>query len=165
VNEADAEKLLRLLVDAELPFTLVGGLAAISHGSSTFTRDVDVAMPLDEDTLPRLLAALAPVHPRHVTRPDLGLVTDPTRLRGFRLLLLDTDLGRLDVLGELPPLGDVRELPTVERVFGNGLIVRVLALDALIAVKAHVGRAKDGIVEAELRAIRSAIAAKGSSEP
>jgi len=164
VNEADAEKLLRLLVDAGLPFTLVGGLAAISHGSSTFTRDVDVAMPLDDDTLPRLLEALRPVHPRHVTRPDLGLVADPARLRGFRLLLLETDLGRLDVLGELPPLDDVRELPTVERVFGSGLVVRVLALDALIAVKAHVGRAKDGIVEAELRAIRSAMDPKGSSD-
>ena len=44
MNEADAEKLLRLLVDAGLPFTLVGGLAAIAHGASTFTRDVDVAM-------------------------------------------------------------------------------------------------------------------------
>jgi hypothetical protein len=33
MNEADAEKLLRLLVDAGLPFTLVGGLAAISYGA------------------------------------------------------------------------------------------------------------------------------------
>src|SRR5690606_15453853 len=76
VNEADTEKLLRLLVDARLPFTLVGGLAAISHGASTFTRDVDVAMPLDEETLPVLMATLAPSHPRHATRPDLGVITD-----------------------------------------------------------------------------------------
>lgn len=160
MNEADAEKLLRLLVDAGLPFTLVGGLAAIAHGASTFTREVDVAMVLDDDTLPRLLEALAPVHPRHATRPDLGIVADATRLRGFRLLLFDTDLGRLDVLGELPPLDDVRDLPSVERVFGDGLVVRVLALDELITVKAHVGRAKDKTMETELRAIRSAMDGK-----
>lgn len=157
MNEADAEKLLRLLVDAGLPFTLVGGLAAISHGASTFTRDVDVAMPLDEDTLPRLLEALAPVHPRHATRLDLGVVADPDRLRGFRLLLFVTDLGRLDILGELPPLDDVRSLPSVERVFGDGLRVQVLDIDALIAVKAYVGRPKDRLMESELRAIRSAM--------
>lgn len=63
MREAEAERLLRLLLDAGLPFTLVGGLAAISHGASTFTRDVDVAMPLDDVTLPRLVRALAPVHP------------------------------------------------------------------------------------------------------
>src|SRR5690606_20154093 len=112
-----------LLVDARLPYTHVGGLAAISHGASTFTRGVDVEMPLDEETLPVLMATLAPIHPRHATRPDLGVITDAARLRGFRVLLLETDLGRLDMLSELPPLGDVRHLPVVERSFGEGLRV------------------------------------------
>lgn len=157
MKEAEAERLLRLLVDAGLPFTLVGGLAAISHGATTFTRDVDVAMPLDDATLPLLLRALASVHPRHATRPDLGVVHDAEKLKGFRLLLLETDLGRLDVLGELPPLPDVRTLPTVERTFGDGLVIPVLSLDALIEVKAYVGRPKDRAVEAELRAVRDAL--------
>lgn len=80
------------------------------------------------------------------------------KLKGFRLLLFETDLGRLDVLGELPPLEDVRTLPSVERKFGDGLLIQVLSLDALIEVKAHVGRPKDRAMEAELRAIRNVLA-------
>ncbi|MBK7776400.1 MAG: hypothetical protein IPI43_20070 [Sandaracinaceae bacterium] len=41
--------------------------------------------------------------------------------------------------------------------FGDGLRVQVLDIDALIAVKAHVGRLKDRLMESELRAIRSAM--------
>jgi predicted nucleotidyltransferase len=36
----------------------------------------------------------------------------------------------------------------------NGLRIRIIALEDLIAVKAHVGRPKDRHVELELRAIR-----------
>ena len=82
MNEAEAERLLRLLVEADLPFTVVGGLAAISYGASTFTKDVNVAMPLDDVTVSKLLKALEPYRPRHVTRPDLderGGINEPER--------------------------------------------------------------------------------------
>jgi len=152
-----ALELLATLTRAELPYVVVGGLAAIAHGAITFTRDVDVALPLTDANLSGLLDALAPLHPRHVTRPDLGVLTDASRLRGFRLLLLETDLGRLDVLGELPPFDDVRALPTVRRTLDGENWVDVLELDALIALKAHVGRPKDKVMEAELRAVRASL--------
>jgi hypothetical protein len=101
------------------------------------------------------MTALRPYHPTHVTRPDLGEIQESTaRLCEFRLLLIDTDLGRLDVLREVQPIGPVESLVTVEMELVEGKRFHVLSLDQLIEVKSFVGRPKDRIVEMELRAIR-----------
>lgn len=70
------------------------------------------------------------------------------------LLLIDTDLGRLDVLSEVQPLGPASNLSAVELELLSGRMFRVLTLDQLIEVKAYLGRPKDRIVEVELRALR-----------
>lgn len=101
------------------------------------------------------MAALRPYRPTHVTRPDLGEIRESNeRLCEFRLRLLDTDLGRLDVLREVQPLGPAETLRTVEMELVEGKRFQVLDLGQLIEVKAFVGRPKDRIVEMELRAIR-----------
>lgn len=149
------EKLLVLLQDAGVRFVVIGGVAAISHGAATLTRDLDVAAPLTPDNVERLMTALRPYHPTHVTRPDLGEIQESIeRLCEFRLLLIDTDLGRLDVLREVQPLGPAESLITVEMELVEGKRFQVLSLDQLIEVKSFVGRPKDRIVEMELRAIR-----------
>lgn len=149
------EKLLVLLQEAGVRFVVIGGVAAISHGAATLTRDLDVAAPLTPDNVERLMTALRPYHPTHVTRPDLGEIQESIeRLCEFRLLLIDTDLGRLDVLREVQPLGPAESLITVEMELVEGKSFQVLSLDQLIEVKAFVGRPKDRIVEMELRAIR-----------
>jgi predicted nucleotidyltransferase len=153
------DRLLALLQDAGVDFVVVGGVAALAHGSSTLTRDLDIAAPLTPENLRRLMDALAPYRPHHATRPDLGVIRDSIeRLSKFRLLLVDTDLGRLDILGEVQPLGPAAELEAVELELLEGRRFRVLSLDQLIEVKAHVGRPKDRIVEMELRAIRERLA-------
>jgi predicted nucleotidyltransferase len=149
------DRLLVLLQDAGVRFVVIGGVAAISHGAATLTRDLDIAAPLTPDNVERLMTALRPYHPTHVTRPDLGEIQDSiARLCEFRLLLIDTDLGRLDVLGEVQPLGPAETLATVEMELVEGKRFPVLSLDQLIEVKSFVGRPKDRIVEMELRAIR-----------
>lgn len=150
------EKLLVLLQDAGVRFVVIGGVAAISHGAATLTRDLDIAAPITPDNIERLMAALRPYHPTHATRPDLGEIQESIeRLCEFRLLLIDTDLGRLDVLGEVQPLGPASSLNTVEMELVEGKRFHVLSLDQLIEVKSFVGRPKDRIVEMELRAIRA----------
>lgn len=153
---ADTQRILRVLADAGFEFVVIGGVAALAHGALTPTRDVDVAAALTEDNLGRLMHALAPFRPRHATRPDLGVIREtPAELTKFRLLLIDTDIGRLDVLGEVAPLGGFDTLDSEELEFGDGLRVRVLTLEQLIQVKAHLTRPKDKIVEAELRSIQA----------
>src|SRR5690606_11502313 len=101
-EETGLRRLLALLHDSGFEHIVIGGTAAIAHGAATPTQDVEVAAPMTEENLERLLAALRPFHPKHATRPDLGRIPQSIReLTKFRLLLLDTDLGRLDVLGEV----------------------------------------------------------------
>lgn len=149
------DELLGLLHDAGVEFVVVGGVAAICHGATTMTRDLDVAAPMTVENVERLMTALRPYRPRHVTRPDLGIIVDPVEyLAGSRMLLLDTELGRLDVLKEVQPVGRVEDLVTEQFELLPGKIFRVISLDQLIEIKAHVGRPKDRIVEMELRALR-----------
>jgi hypothetical protein len=155
----DEEQLLRALLDAGVQFIVIGGAAAIAHGAVTPTQDLDIAAPFTEENLARLLAAVRPFKPRHATRPELGEVWQgPAELTRFRLLLLQTDVGRLDVLPRVEPLGAYEALRSVELELIEHRNVRVLALDQLIEVKAHLRRPKDKVVEAELRAIAELLA-------
>ncbi len=158
------EKLLELLHGTSLRFVVIGGVAAVAHGSTIATRDLDVALELTPENLRVLLEALAPYHPHHATRPDLGVVSQsPEELSRFRLLLLDTDLGRLDVLGEVEPIGGVARLRTSDLELVPGKLFRVLEIDQLIEVKAHLGRPKDRLVEAELVAIQGALRSRNAT--
>lgn len=110
---------------------------------------------MTEDNLARLLTALAPYRPKHATRPDLGVITaSAEELTRFRLLLLDTDLGRLDVLKRVEPIGEFEHLRSRPMQLVVDRKVLVIELDQLIEIKAYLSRRKDKLVEAELRAIR-----------
>jgi predicted nucleotidyltransferase len=149
------QQLLEVLYDSGFEFIVVGGTAALAHGAVTPTRDVDVAAPMTEENLSKLMDALRPHHPKHATRPDLGVIPHSVaELSKFRLLLIDTDIGRLDVLAGVKPLGEYAELASCSMELLEGKSFRVLELDSLIEVKAFLQRPKDKIVEAELRAIR-----------
>lgn len=153
--QQQTERLLEVLADSGLEFVVVGGVAAIAHGATTATQDLDIAMELDPDKIRRLLEALAPYNPVHFTRPDLPLVVENAdSLAKFRLLLVETELGRLDILSVVEPFEKVSDLPTVRLPLLPDAAFDVIDLDALIEVKAHVGRGKDRILEEELRAVR-----------
>jgi hypothetical protein len=145
--------LVRALVDANVEFIVIGGVAAILHGVSRVTSDLDISAPLSPDNLSRLLRALEPHRPVHATRPDLRLLDEPfERLMTFRLLLIETELGRLDVLPRVEPIGDYDALQTVQMQLA-GHAVRVIERGQLIAVKESLTRPKDREVALELRAI------------
>lgn len=149
-------RLLELLYDASLPFVVVGGVAAIAHGATTSTKDLDIVMPMTPEHLGRLMQVLEPFRPMHAQRHDLGIMTtSPEELARFRLLLIDTELGRLDVLKTVEPIGDYDDLHVHAMELVEGRTIAVLDLDQLIANKAHVARRKDLIVEQELRAVRA----------
>lgn len=148
------DKLLTVLHEAELPFVVVGGVAAIAHGAATSTKDLDIVIPMTPEHLRHLMNVLEPFHPMHAHRHDLGVITNtPEELARFRLLLIDTQLGRLDVLKTVEPIGHYDQLQSVKMELIEGRTFSVL--DQLIAIKAHIGRRKDLIVEQELRAIRA----------
>lgn len=146
----DNAALLRVLSEGGLDFVVIGGVAAVLHGSSRVTVDLDICISFDDANLQRLLRLLAPYKPVHASRPDLSLLDEPPeRLRRFRLFLIRTSLGRLDVLRRVEPLGEHGALDTVE-IMVAGLTVKVISRPQLIEVKRFVGRPKDREVALEL---------------
>jgi hypothetical protein len=164
---SDFRALLERLSSSGVEFTVVGGAAAVLHGASLATYDLDVLIPFTRENCERLLQAVSPLHPRlshTVDKRPLALTAD--QLAGFKNLYLLTDLGRLDVLGSLPPLPDAGEVLRASKAFDvGGVKVRVISLELLIQVKAAMTRPKDKLVEAELRAIASVRGGQSDGSP
>lgn len=152
----DLEKMIRLLGDSGVEFVIVGGIAGSIHGSTQVTFDLDICYARDKDNLARLATLLAPFNPQLRGAPaGLPFVWDVETLRrGLNFTLL-TDLGDLDLLGEILGVGSyeqARSVSVIVPLFGSECAV--LSLDGLIAAKRAAGRAKDKIILPELEALR-----------
>jgi hypothetical protein len=149
---ADFGAALRLLVEGNVPFIVVGGLAAVAHGSARVTYDLDVVYSRAPEAIERLARTLAPVHPYlRGAPPGLPFRWDgQTVLRGLNFTLT-TDLGPIDLLGEIAG-GGTYELLVADTVTVTAFGVQVLCLGLrkLIEVKRAAGRPKDLEAIAEL---------------
>jgi len=61
-------ELTRRLIEAQVEFVLVGGFAAVAHGVTLVTRDLDICCRFNEANLKRIQKALAGLrrpHPFH----------------------------------------------------------------------------------------------------
>jgi len=153
---SDLQRLLQTLDEAGVDFVLVGGYAAMLHGSSLLTRDLDVCAVLSPGNIEKLREAFRDFHPVHrLSAPLRSFLDEPDRGVALDNLYLNTDLGTLDMLGRITGVGTyervAREAVEVE-LFGRK--VRAISLDDLIAAKETLGRDKDLIAAKELRAIR-----------
>lgn len=156
----DLEALLARLIEHRFRFVLVGGYAAVTHGSTILTQDLDVCCEMSFENLGRLSAAVRDLHPVHRMTPNrLPLELTPRFCRGLKNLYLGTDLGQLDCLGEIAGIGtfaDVRAgSERIELPCGPCL---VLTLDSLIAAKAAMARPRDREVLLQLEGIRERLA-------
>jgi predicted nucleotidyltransferase len=151
----DFKSLLRTLGEAEVDFILVGGLAATVHGSARLTRDVDVVYRRSRQNLERLALALAPYHPYlRGAPPGLPFRWDVATIERGLNFTLTTDLGQLDLLGEIVGGGNYEDLlrhTVATQIFGVNC--RTLTLEQLIHVKRAAGRPKDLEAIAELEAL------------
>ena len=153
-------ELIRLLRAGGVDFVLIGGVAANLYGANHATFDVDVLMPFTEANWARAIAALEPIQPTfHGHGGRIPLHRDPKALIPFRMVLLDTLLGRLDILREIPG-GTYADLaPRAISVTAFDGALQVLALDDLIESKAFLMREKDKPAVIELKAIRERLRA------
>ena len=147
---------IHVLCDAGVEFVVVGGLSAFFHGSSRLTFDLDICYARTSANLRRLVAALAPFHPRPRGFPaDLPFLWDETTLRNGGLFTLTTDLGDIDLLAELGGVGTYEEaLARSVRIEAFDREFSTLDLSSLLDSKRAAGRPKDQLDIAELEAIR-----------
>jgi Nucleotidyl transferase of unknown function (DUF2204) len=100
-------ELLRVLQEAGVRFIVIGGVAAIGHGSARFTQDVDVVYERSPENLRKIVAALRPYSPYlRGAPPGLPFRWDEETLRHGLNFTLTTQLGPIDLLGEIVGGGD-----------------------------------------------------------
>jgi hypothetical protein len=142
----DFERLLRSLSEGGVEFIVVGGLAAVAHGGSRLTQDVDVVYSRAEANVERLVSALASFHPYLRGAPP-GLPFEwstATVQRGLNFTLTTT-VGDIDLLGEITGGAATQEF--------FGAACHCLDLPWLVRVKRAAGRPKDLEAIAELEAL------------
>jgi predicted nucleotidyltransferase len=152
----DFEALLRVLTEGGVEFIVVGGAAATAHGAARLTLDLDVVYRRSGQNIERLASALQghTPYPRGAP-PGLPFRWDARTVQHGLNFTLTTDLGDLDLLGEITGGGRYEKLlPDCINLEIFGISVRCLGLDRLIEVKRAAGRPKDFEAIAELEAIR-----------
>jgi hypothetical protein len=151
---------MRRLISSEVDFVLVGGFAAVAHGVTLLTRDVDICCRFNEPNLMRIQKAFADLHPVHRSRPDLPLDLTPAQCSTLKNIYLKTDLGIVDCLGEVLGVGNFDEVKQhsieVELPYGK---CRILDIDALIQAKEAMNRDHDRITVKHLQEIKKQQAA------
>ena len=160
----EPERLLQTLNRHGVVYVIVGGLAAVAHGSTLATADVDLAPARDRPNLDRLGAALREIgarlrtdnEPSGIEFPCDGafLAAQPTMLN------LVTDLGDIDLT--ITPSGfprgyDELVLHTLAIDLGDGVLTRIASLDDVIASKRAAGRAKDIAALPHLEALQQEV--------
>jgi predicted nucleotidyltransferase len=138
-------ELLRRLVDADVRFVLVGGLAVNAWGYLRTTRDVDVVPDPAPENFERLNALLVELGGRvEVGERLLDSNSISTFLRTGDRTQVATDLGHVDVLQGLPQIPRFAVLDEqASEVDMDGLVVRVCSLEHLLEMKRASARPRD----------------------
>jgi len=154
-RSTDFAGLLRRLLEADVEFILVGGVAAIVHGSARATFDVDVVYRRSPENIARLVQALAPLNPYlRGAPPGLPFTFDADTIRRGLNFTLETTFGDLDLLGEVTGGGTYEEIvPNCMTVDLFGFSCRAVTLETLVHLKRAAGRPKDLEIIAELEAL------------
>lgn len=151
----DSTELLRRLTTRGVDFVVIGGIAAVLHGSARITQDLDVCFATDDGNLHALGGVLTDLGARlRGVGEDVPFVADARTLRHVAVLTLVTELGALDVLTRpsgAPTYQRLRQ--RADRVDLGNFTVLVTAIDDLLAMKRAAGRPKDLADIAELEAI------------
>ncbi|MFN2512667.1 MAG: hypothetical protein ABR568_14755 [Pyrinomonadaceae bacterium] len=150
------EEPLKLLGEHSVQCVIIGGVAATLYGSTILTNDLDVCYARHTENLERLATALQSVSAKlRNAPPDLPFILDAETLRRGLNFTFTTDVGSLDLLGEVRGVGfyeDTLSGAIMYELFGYSF--PVLEIEKLILAKRTAGRAKDMVALPELEAIQ-----------
>jgi predicted nucleotidyltransferase len=149
-------RLLRRLTAKGVDFVLVGGFAAVAHGATRLTNDIDICFAPDPANLSALGEVLDEVDARlRGVSEEVPFMPDAATLRRVDHLTLDTADGPLDLL-RLPPGAPRYDTlrRRAERIDIGGTVVLVASLDDLISMKRAAKRPVDLLDVESLEAIK-----------
>lgn len=155
----DPRPICRVLNQHGVDYVVVGGFAAVLHGSALPTADVDVVPARDDGNLDRLGMALKELGAELRTADGpVPAPLDGPFLRAMPFMVnLTTRHGDLDLTFE--PAGPRRgfedwDADASEVEIADGLRIRVASLDAVIESKRAAGRQKDERALPHLESLR-----------
>jgi|SRR6185437_8706528 hypothetical protein len=162
----DFEAALKVLTDGGVRFIVVGAYAAVAHGSSQVTRDLDICYERTAENMRKLASALAPYHPRlRGIDQKLPFVLDVQALAQGMNVMLQTDLGEIDLMGQLSGVGGFNNLLSGAQIVRlHQQEIHIASLDAVIKSKKAAGRPKDLNAIPELEALKDLQASRESSK-
>lgn len=157
--ELDIQAILQHLVEGEVDFLLIGGVAVGYHGHVRATKDVDVVPAPDPANLKRLAVVLRDLNAEiegaeEFDEDEMPDPLDPAALELGGNWVLATRLGRLDVMqwiGESPLWEELSPAAIEDRI--AGLPIKIVSYDDLIRLKEMAGRPED---LADLQRLRDA---------
>jgi hypothetical protein len=149
-------------------YIVVGGLAAVLHGSPIGTQDLDICPNPAADNLERLAKALQEVKAR-VYAPDaprgVPFAIDPKAIQRATIWNLVTAHGGLDLVfspagtrGYADLMRDARPIDV-----GDGLMVETASLADIIRSKEAAGRDKDRLGLVALRRLLEIVSERGAA--
>jgi hypothetical protein len=153
--DLDAIGILRALTSRGVDFVVIGGLAAVLHGSPRITQDIDICFATDDVNLAALGDVLVGLHASlaGVSEP-VPFVPDAAALKNVEVLTLETEAGKLDVRARPAGAPDYAKLrAAAERIDVAGMPVLIAGIPDLLRMKEAAGRPKDLADIAELTAI------------
>lgn len=140
------DELLRRLVEADVRFVLIGGLAVNAWGVVRGTKDLDIVADRDAGNLNRLAEVAAAAGGRVQTRDMLAgsSFSIAALLAQGERVQIDTPLGALDIVQGLPAVPPYADLfSRASQVEIAGVTISVCSLDDLRAMKRAAGRTRD----------------------
>jgi hypothetical protein len=141
-------EIIRALERHKVAYVLIGGMAAVLHGSPVFTNDADICPDGSRKNLERLAAALVEMHARifSIDHPEDGLVFDcsPKFFERMQMVNLVTNFGRVDISFEPSGTQGYKDLRRAAVIYDlEGLKVPAASLADVIRSKEAAARAKD----------------------
>jgi hypothetical protein len=133
------------LISHRADFIVVGGIAAVLRGAPVSTFDLDVVHSTEPENVDRLLAALRDLDAFYRFQPERRMRPEASHLHSPGHQLLMTKFGPLDLLGAIGKGRSYSDLlpDSTEFDLGEEVRVRVLGLEAQIAVKEEIAGEKD----------------------
>lgn len=140
----NAGAILKALLDHGVEFVVVGGIASTGHGSTRFTKDLDICPAWNDANLAKVTAALRALGAQMKTDQARGMGTQPSvrMLRKMEITTWRTPNGDVDVLLGIPKAKNW-QLAQYRQLNENAVILDVGDQQVLIASLEDIIRSKE----------------------